>query len=448
MTEAILESISDGVFTVDAEWRITFFNKAAERITGIGRSVAVGKLCHEVFKSNMCEGECPLRRTMRTGRRIVDRKGWCLTPKGERVPISVSTALFVDGNGLTVGGAETFRDLREIEELKEKLVEMASGADLSSRNLAMGRLLDLLPTIADSEATVLIRGETGTGKEVLARELHRLSPAGKGSFVAVNCGALPDPLLESELFGYRKGAFTGADKDKAGRFQLAENGTLFLDEIGDVSAALQVKLLRVLQEREYEALGATSSEKTNARIVCATNRDLKELVAQGQFRQDLYYRIKVIELPLPALRDRAEDIPALADHFLRLYSARYHKEIHGFSADAYDVFSAYYWPGNIRELENVVERAVVLCRGRAIDLPLLPPELNAQSSARGFREVAEAAADIRAYKRTAERIALLAALERSGGRCTQAAAELGIDKATLYRKIKAFGIELDALRGR
>lgn len=453
MTEDILESISDGVFTVDAEWRIGFFNKAAERITGIGRAEAVGKLCHEVFKSNMCEGECPLRRTMRTGRRVVDRKGWCLTPKGERVPISVSTALLLDASGKAVGGAETFRDLREIEELKEKLVGKADGAELSSRNPRMGRLLDLLPTVADSEAAVLVRGETGTGKEVLARALHRLSPAAPGPFVAVNCGALPDTLLESELFGYKKGAFTGADKDKAGRFALAENGTLFLDEIGDVTPALQVKLLRVLQEREYEALGATVSEKTNARIVCATNRDLRELVDQGKFRRDLYYRIKVIELDLPALRDRKEDLPALAERFLRRFAARARKEIDGFSPEVFAAFYGYGWPGNIRELENVVERAVVLCRGREIDRSLLPPELAAEGVAVPEPAAAapSAAADrsgIRALRRNAEKTALVAALERSGGRCTAAAAELGIDKATLYRKIRTFGIELDTLRGR
>jgi len=457
MTEIILESISDGVFTVDNRWRLTSFNKAAERITGIDRSEAIGKLCHEVFKSNMCESECPLRRTMRTGKRIVDRAGYCLTPSGERVPISVSTALLVGADGEVAGGAETFRDLREIEDLKEKLSAKEQDAEVSSRNPELRRLLDLVPAIAESPATVLIRGETGTGKEVLARAIHRRSLAAKGPFVAVNCGALPEALLESELFGYRKGAFTGADRDKPGRFKLAEDGTLFLDEIGDLSPALQVKLLRVLQEREYDPLGATAPERTNARVICATNRDLKDLVSAGRFRQDLYYRINVIELELPALRDRTEDLPHLAERFLDLYARRARKSIRGFAPEAFSAFYAYRWPGNIRELENVVERAVVLCAGKQIDCSLLPSEL--VSAPRGDAaeleagpagsqdaEPARSVSDIRLRRREAEKAAILAALRRNGMRCSVAAYDLGIDKATLYRKLKACGIALDDIR--
>jgi PAS domain S-box-containing protein len=457
MTEIILESISDGVFTVDDQWRLTSFNKAAERITGIDRSEAIGKLCHEVFKSNMCESECPLRRTMRTGKRIVDRAGYCLTPSGERVPISVSTALLVGADGKAAGGAETFRDLREIEDLKEKLNAKEQDAEVSSRNPEMRRLLDLVPAIAESPATVLIRGETGTGKEVLARAIHRRSLAAKGPFVAVNCGALPEALLESELFGYRKGAFTGADRDKPGRFKLAENGTLFLDEIGDLSPALQVKLLRVLQEREYDPLGATAPERTNARVVCATNRNLKELVLAGRFRQDLYYRINVIELELPALRDRAEDLPHLAEHFLDVYARRARKAVRGIAPEVFSAFYAYRWPGNIRELENVVERAVVLCAGKQIDGSLLPAELvsaprvglvepDGGTAGPQGAEPARPGGEIRARRRDAEKAAILVALRRNGMRCSAAAYELGIDKATLYRKLKVCGIALRDIR--
>ena len=456
MTDIILESISDGVFTVDSAWRVTSFNKAAERITGIDRIEAVGKLCHEVFKSNMCESECPLRRTMKTGKPIIDKKGYCLTPKGERVPISVSTAILFDADGNATGGAETFRDLREIEELKERLQSQSFGDEYSSRNPTMRRMLDLLPTIAESATTVLIRGETGTGKEVLARAIHRLSGREKGAFIAVNCGALPETLLESELFGYRKGAFTGADKDKAGRFKLAENGTLFLDEIGDISPVLQVKLLRVLQEREYEALGSTVTEKTNARIICATNKNLKELVERGTFRQDLYYRINVIDLALPALKERKEDIPHLAEHFLRTYARQARKAIGGFTPEVFASFYAYLWPGNIRELENVIERAVVLCGKKEIDVSLLPSDLVVPAERSGSETFqapsrdsgVDAKGDMREQKRQAERSAILASLERCGFQCSKAAFELGIDKATLYRKMKTYDILLDKIRER
>lgn len=460
MTDIILESISDGVFTVDDEWRITTFNRAAEWITGLKRGDVLGRVCHTVFRTNMCEEDCPLRRTIKTGKPVVAKRGYYTSPSGEHIPVSVSTALLIDDQGRHAGGAETFRDLREIEELKEKLQTSGGGDDFSSRSPAMRRILDLLPTIAGSASTVLIDGETGTGKEVTARTIHLLSDRAVGPFVAVNCGALPDTLLESELFGYRKGAFTGADRNKPGRFKLAEGGTLFLDEIGDISPALQVKLLRVLQEREYEALGSTVTEKTNARIICATNKNLSELVESGGFRQDLYYRINVIHVSLPPLRERPEDIPRLADRFLQKYKRQVRRNIAGFSGEAYAAFYGYSWPGNIRELENAVERAVVLCDGDYITLTHLPPELGARApqtgrvAENGIVEVyrnaipiqdsakPKDAEGIRALRREMERRVISEALRKHRYKCSAAANELGIDKATLYRKIKSYGISL------
>jgi transcriptional regulator with PAS, ATPase and Fis domain len=292
---------------------------------------------------------------------------------------------------------------------------------------------------------VLLDGETGTGKELTARAIHELSPCKDGPFIALNCGALPDTLLESELFGYRKGAFTGADKDKAGRFKLAENGTLFLDEIGDISPALQVKLLRVLQEKEYEPLGSTVTEKAGARIICATNKDLKELVDQGKFRQDLYYRINVIKLSLPPLRQRTEDIPQLVDSFLQKYGKQMHKHPPAVSPEVYSAFFAYPWPGNIRELENVIERAVVLCTKNRMDLSTLPPEFTA-SQADGNRETQKSedtpTGDIRRLRKQVESSVIVEALQKNQYNCSAAAHDLGIDKATLYRKIKTYGIFL------
>ncbi len=433
MKDIILESISDGVFTVDEEWRISYFNRAAEAITEIPREDAQGRYCYEVFKSNMCEGECPLRMTMRTSTPIIDKGGYIINGSGERIPISVSTALLRDSDGKVVGGAETFRDLRDIEELKQRLAVDAGTGSYTSRSPSMRAVIDLLPTVAASDATVLIRGETGTGKEVIARTIHAQSSRSAGPFVAVNCAALPEALLESELFGYRKGAFTGAVKDKPGRFKLADRGTLFLDEIGELSPAVQAKLLRVLQDGEYEPLGAVRTERTSARILCATNRDLRELVEQGIFRQDLYYRVNVVAIDLPPLRERKEDIPDLAEHFLRTFSLRMGKRILSFSEDVYTSFYAYDWPGNIRELENAVERAVVLCRGERIKQDILPPEI-ITGSAR-VREVL-------GKRMSEEEHALRIALEQASSNRSKAAELLGIHRATLYRRMKKYGIDV------
>ncbi len=333
-TDAILESISDGVFTVDPQWRITSFNRAAEKITGISRSQAQGRLCSEVFHSSMCEAECALRRTLKTGKPIIGRSGFIINARGERIPISVSTAVLKDNQGRIQGGAETFRDLSDVEALRRELDARFRIGDLSSRSPLMQKVFEVLPAVAASPSTVLILGETGTGKELLARTIHALSPRAKGPFIAVSCGALPDTLLESELFGYKTGAFTGAQKDKPGRFSLARGGTLFLDEIGEVSPALQVRLLRVLQEKTYEPLGATRSESTDARIIAATNKDLAERMKQGLFREDLYYRVNVVRVELPPLRRRKEDVPALAERFIERLNRHQGKQISGLSEEA------------------------------------------------------------------------------------------------------------------
>jgi len=439
-TSNILESISDGVFTVDADWKITSFNRAAERITGVPKKSALGQNCFEVFKSNMCESACPLKRTMKTGKPLIDRAGFCVTRKGKRIPISVSTALLLDGKGRILGGAETFRDLSELEELKKELETRGSNPVFRSKSQSMEQLLAMLPAVSDSTSSILIQGETGTGKEILARTIHSLSPRKNGPFVAVNCGALPESLLESELFGYKKGAFTGADRDKPGRFALAEGGTLFLDEIGDITKPLQVKLLRVLQEHEYEPLGGTRPVKSDVRLLSATNKDLSALIAEGSFRRDLLYRINVINVTLPPLKQRPEDIPDLAAGFLSACAARMNKKIDGFSPEVFSRFYAYDWPGNIRELENVVERMVVLSTAPVIGKELLPPELT--SSTVAVRDALSGAdrAKIMNVRNEAERECIVQALDAHGWKRSETAAALGMDKATLWRKMKRFGI--------
>ncbi len=441
-TEAILESISDGVFTVDGAWRVTSFNRAAEEITGIPRGEAIGCLCPDVFRSSMCETECPLRKTLASGKPLIGRPGYIIDAGGDRIPVSVSTAVIRDADGRIVGGVETFRDLSEVEALRQELEGRFCVGDMVSQSPLMHKIFEALPAIAASPSTVLLLGETGTGKELIARTVHSLSPRRSGPFVAVNCGALPDTLLESELFGYKAGAFTGAGRDKPGRFALAKGGTLFLDEIGEISTAMQVRLLRVLQERRYEPLGATKTEDADVRIIAATNRDLPELVRQGAFREDLYYRINVVRVELPPLRSRKEDIALLADQFIAHFNSLQKKTIQGLDRDALFLLMAHNWPGNIRELENVIERAFVLCSEGLIGVRHLPAELA------GHSRPDAASGDVRSTVKAAEAGTIMRILEKNSYDRSAAAREMGIDKSTLFRKIKRLGLKLPERDGR
>ncbi|MDD5706385.1 MAG: sigma 54-interacting transcriptional regulator [Kiritimatiellae bacterium] len=442
--ESILESISDGVFTVDADWRITSFNRAAETVTGIRRRDAIGKTCSDVFRASMCETDCALRQTVRSGKPIVNKAAFIVNAAGRRIPISVSTAILRDARGRITGGAETFRDLSLVEELRKELEGRCQIGDLVSRSAAMRRTCELLPQLAPSDATVLIHGETGTGKELLARAIHNLSPRRNKPFVPVNCGALPDTLLESELFGYVKGAFTGATCDKPGRFAMAEGGTVFLDEIGDISPAMQVRLLRVLQEKTYEPLGATRTRRADVRVIAATHRDLAALIRKGQFREDLFYRLNVVKLELPPLRKRKEDIPLLVEHFIARFNRRQGKTVTGVAPDVMALLMAHDYPGNVRELENIVERAFVLRGAGRIERAHLPPELT------GLPAVSAATPGdtIAAQTRAAEAQAIRAALEHNGFNRLAAARELGLHKSTLFRKLKTLGIEAPEQDGR
>jgi len=441
-TAAILESISDGVFTVDGEWRISSFNRAAEQITGIPRREAIGRRCSEVFRASMCETACALRETMATGAAIVNRAAFIIDAEGRRIPISVSTALLRNDSGAIVGGAETFRDLSLIEELRSELQGRDQVGDIVSRSAAMRGVLEMLPRVAESDSSILIQGETGTGKELLARAIHNLSSRRRGPFVAINCGALPDALLESELFGYKAGAFTGAVKDKPGRFALAKAGTLFLDEISEVSPALQVRLLRVLQEREFEPLGSTRTETTDVRVLAATHRDLAALVATSEFRQDLFYRVQVMKLELPPLRRRREDIPLLVQHFIARFNARQGKQVTGVSPDVLGLLTAHDYPGNVRELQNIIERAFVLISGGRIELAHLPADVVPVAPR------AAAGGKFLAMTRVLEGQAIREALLRHGGSRLAAARELGMHKSTFFRKVRRLGIELPAKDGR
>lgn len=443
LTEAILESISDGVFTVDHAWRITSFNRAAEEITGVKRSEALGQHCADVFRSSLCGAECALQRTLNTGEPIIGQSAYIINALGERIPISISTAVLKNAAGEIIGGAEVFRDLSELTTLRQELAGRYRVGQMSSSSDLMQRIFAIVPAVAASSSTVLIQGETGTGKELVARAIHEMSSRSKKPFIAVNCGALPDTLLESELFGYKAGAFTGATKDKPGRFALADGGTLFLDEIGEISPALQVRLLRVLQEHVYEPLGAVKTEKSDVRVIAATHRDLQERSRSGEFREDLYYRINVVRLELPPLRERKVDIPLLAQQFITRFNHLQGKSITALTPKALSLLMAHDWPGNVRELENVIERAFILCRSGMIDLPHLPQEFT-----RGTQGRSGGQHDWDAARASFDAQAIMAALERSGGNRQAAADELGMHKSTLFRKIRQLGLKLPEQDGR
>jgi len=429
--DTILDSIADGVFTVDSDWRITSFNRAAERITGITRQEAIGQRCCDVFRASICETDCALRKTLGGGKPVVNKAIYIINPDGERIPISISTALLKDADGKVIGGVETFRDLSAIEDLRRELHKSYSFEDIVAKSKPMQELFTVLPTIAESDATVLIEGESGTGKELFARAIHNLSHRREGPMVTVNCGALPDTLLESELFGYKKGAFTGAVKDKPGRFTAADGGTIFLDEIADVSPALQVRLLRVLQDRAFDPLGGNETITADVRVIAAVNRPLEELVEAGSFRRDLYYRINVLQITLPPLRERREDIPLLIDHFLERLNRKSPKYVEGVSPEVLSILMAHGFPGNVRELENLLEHAFVLCQGSTIERRCLPPH---------FRQGESTDATSTHSVEDFERQLLLQILRRHDWSRTKAAAELGINKSTLWRKMRRLGI--------
>ena len=437
----IFDSINEGVFTVDLDWRITAFNQAAERITGVPAAQAIGSACCDVFRASICETSCALRRTMASGQPVLNATAHIINQHGQRVPIRISTALLKDGDGKVGGGVETFQDLTQVEQLQKELQARYTFEDIVGRSPAMIRLFDILPQIAASSSTVLIEGSSGTGKELFARAIHNLSPRKKKPFVAVNCAALPDTLLESELFGHKAGAFTDAKRDKPGRFALGDGGTVFLDEIGDISPAMQVRLLRVLQERVIEPLGGVKPVPVDVRVIAATNKDLAKLVRSGKFRDDLYYRIRVIHLNLPGLAQRREDIPLLLDHLIAKYNRLQGKDIAGVSDQVLARLMEHDYPGNVRELENIIEQAFVLCRGGMIELNHLPPELR-PTAGRGVAEGQPLSLE------AIEKLFIAETLQRRNGNRKLAARDLGINVSTLYRKIKTLGIDTPEADGR
>jgi PAS domain S-box-containing protein len=431
----IFNTISHGIFTVSGEGLITSFNHAAEKITGYRENEVLGRHCSEVLRADICAVDCPLHRSIDTQERTEDHEVRIVNREGKKIPIAISTAAMVDSEGRVIGGVEMFRDISVVEELKKRLYGFYGLDDIRTKSRSMKAVLNMLPLVSNSLSNVLILGESGTGKELVARAIHNLGTRSRHPFVAVNCAAVPETLLESELFGYKKGAFTDATKDKPGRFAAAEKGTLFLDEIAELSPGMQAKLLRVLEHKQYERLGDTRPIKADVRIIAATNKDLADEVHRKVFRQDLYFRLNVVSISLPPLRDRREDIPLLVQHFIDRFNAIQERRISRCSEEVMSIFMNHPFPGNVRELENAIEHAFVVCVGNVIDLPDLPHHL--VSAAENIQaRVAEAAGPLD----LAEEKAIRSVLNRYQGNRQAAAEELGISRTTLWRKMRRLSI--------
>ena len=430
--ETVVDSISAGVFTVDNDFRITFFNRAAEYTTGVSRTEAIGRPCGEVFRSTVCKDACALINTKNTGIPAVNLALHIRDSKDNIVPVTITTALLHDKQGRVIGGVETFRDLNLVRKQIRDAELHYENKKIKTQDPKLRGILEVIPTIAQSDSTILIEGASGTGKGLLARAIHASSSRGPGPLVTVNCGALPENLLESELFGYRKGAFTGAVKDKPGRIDAAEGGTLFLDEIGDMPLSIQVKVLRVLQDKTFEPLGAVRSVTADVRIVTATNQNLEALVKEKRFREDLYYRIRVIRLEMPLLRDRMGDVPLLAEHILRRLSATRGKQVTGISKKALDILMSHHFPGNVRELENILEHAFVMTQDPQIGIEDLPEELALKARILAPSKPSD--------MRSLETQMVREALEHNNWIYSKTAREMGIHRTTLYRKMKRLGV--------
>jgi PAS domain S-box-containing protein len=434
--DAIFNSNIEGTFTIDNDWNVTSFNSSAEKITGYKNSDAVGKKCWDIFNSPLCRNGCHMEHTIQKGKPMIGNELEILHKSGRSIPIRVNSAVLFNNKNENTGAVETFIDMSEIRNLSAHLNEFFKYENIIGKNKDIKQIFSVLESVAQTDTSVLITGESGTGKELAARAIHLNSARRTGPFVAVNCSAFVESIIESELFGHEKGAFTGAIKTKIGRFELAQGGTLFLDEIGDLSNAVQTKLLRVLETREFERVGGNKSIKMSTRIMVATNKNLAEEISAGRFREDLFYRINVIDIHLPPLRERMDDLPLLVNHFIESFNHKFNKNIRQFSSTAYDILMDYNWPGNIRELENVIEHCFVLCSGEIIQVECLPKRL------REFRKDDTAFHNTGVQKgfKEAEKDLIISVLGKHNWNRTKAAKELEVDPSTLWRKMKKYKI--------
>ncbi|WP_457552103.1 sigma-54 dependent transcriptional regulator [Desulfobacula sp.] len=427
--EAIFRSLKDAVITIDNKLQVIEANDAVEHICGFSGKDIIGKNFADI--QTFCSQSCinVLKETLKTQKIIGEFRVECnhAEQNGQVVLLTGSPLKDPAFESKALGAVLVVRDITRLTDLERQLKERHQFHKIIGKSSRMKKIYTLLENLSETDTTALVTGETGTGKELVAHAIHYHSMRKEKPFIKVNCSALAENLLESELFGHVKGAFTGAVKDKTGRFEMADQGTLFLDEFGDISPLIQLKLLRVLQEKEFERVGESTPIKTDVRIIAATNCNLKEKVNLGEFRQDLYYRIKVVEIPIPPLRQRREDISLLSDHFLNRFNKQFKKQIDGLSNEVINRFMAYSWPGNIRELEHAIEHGFVLCQGKTILFDHLPVEI---------KEYLKTQEPNRVEKSSLGKEEIIMALNKTGWNKSKAARLLGIGRRTIYRKIE------------
>lgn len=435
--EAIFNSNIEGTFTIDDEWNITSFNNSAAKITSYKKDEAIGQKCWDIFNSTICRNGCHMEQTMNKGKSTIGNELEIIHKKGKIVPIRVNSAILLNNKSEKTGAVETFIDISEIKNLSAHLDERYSYENIIGKNKEIKKIISVLENVAQTDSSVLITGESGTGKEVAARALNLNSAQRTGPFIAVNCSAFVESLIESELFGHEKGSFTGAVRTKIGRFELANGGTLFLDEIGDLSLAVQTKLLRVLETHEFERVGGNKSIKMDARIIVDTNKNLNDEIHSGKFREDLFYRINIINIHLPPLRERKDDLPLLVSHFIDHFNEKFGKSIKQFASSAYEIIVEHEWRGNIRELENVVEHCFILCNSSIIQTEHLPKSLREGKD----KSTDKKSMHIKKNMMETEKDIILSALEKNKWKKRQNSTELKTDPSTLWRKMKKLGIE-------
>lgn len=435
--DAIFNSNIEGIFTIDDDWNVTSFNAAAEKITGYKINEAIGKKCWQIFNSQICRNGCHMEQTMKNGKPTIANELEIINKHGNRIPIRVNSAILRNDKNEKIGAVETFLDISEIKNLAEHLDERFNYENIVGKNKEIKHIINVLESVAQTDSSVLITGESGTGKELAARAIHLNSHRRTGPFTAVNCSAFAESLIESELFGHEKGAFTGAIKSKVGRFELANGGTLFLDEIGDLSVTVQTKLLRVLETREIERVGSNKPIKIDTRIIAATNKNLEREIESGRFREDLYYRVNVMNIQLPPLRERKDDLPILVNYFIEKFNVKFERNIKHFSSSSFDILIDYNWPGNIRELENVIEHCFVLCSSDIIQIEHLPKRLRESDLTNQENRTDNNLNHIQ----NVERDIIIQTLKKYSGNKSKTAEELNIHPTTLWRKMQKFGID-------